>query len=85
MGALLKIIVFLSAGSLLLNVAEGCCCSHWLPYFWCGCNIFGCNCEWEGDSEYCYYVENAFAECFKSDEKTCARFRSLSQVRCNLI
>ena len=91
MGTLLKIVILLSIATLLVNVAESCCCSHWWGHTWCGCNIFGCNCEFEGDSEYCYYfndkkcldaagIPECRDGCFKTDEKTCARFKSIYQV-----
>ena len=35
---------------------DACCCSYWLGYLRCGCNIFGCNCDYAHD-DYCYYTK----------------------------
>ena len=36
------------------NNKEACCCSLWWNHYGCGCNIFGCNCDYAGD-DFCYY------------------------------
>merc|ERR1711962_1525762 len=33
---------------------DACCCSLWFGYGECGCNMFGCNCDYAND-DYCYY------------------------------
>jgi len=40
--------------TLNLGALEACCCSLWWDHYGCGCNIFGCNCDYAGD-DYCYY------------------------------
>ena len=34
--------------------SDACCCSLWFGYGGCGCNMFGCNCDYAND-DYCYY------------------------------
>ena len=52
------------------------CCPAKLLHWNCGCNIFNCNCNWNPDDDYCYYIEWAITtntKCEKSDEIASAR------------
>ena len=40
---------------------EACCCSLWFENINCGCNIFGCNCNYAND-DFCYYSPKYGAE-----------------------
>ena len=50
---------------------ESSCCSIRLFKWNCGCNVFGCNCNYNPDDDYCYYKDvgkHPYYPCEKSDE-----------------
>ena len=52
---------------------ETCCCPVLFGHYNCGCNIFNCNCDYDG-CDYCYYRTMAITphnRCEKRDWKAC--------------
>ena len=47
-----NVILLLLVFTFLLSHTESCCCT-WSPGL-CGCNFFGCACDYNGDG-WCYY------------------------------
>ena len=85
-----KVILLLLVVTFLLSHTESCCCTWhiWL----CGCNIFGCNCDFNGDG-YCYTKStllppSAGGRChIKKPPEKCSDFRykrSISSVSFNI-
>ena len=87
MKALASIPIFVYILFVLPNGADSCCCPVRWGHKWCYCNFFGCNCgECEtcppSNDAYCYYAEAINpTQCYKSNEKACARFWTSSRVR----
>ena len=54
---------------ILVRSGESCCCSNWIDTAHCGCNIFGCNCNWNGDGMcwYRFFLDVEF-KCRRSSE-----------------
>ena len=53
----------------IFNHVEACCCSFWLTWDGqnnqCGCNIFGCNCNF-ADDDICYYGPDEYCEIYET-------------------
>ena len=54
-----KILLYFFILQLRYDNGESGCCSFRALKWHCGCNIFGCNCNWNPDNDYCYYRDVA--------------------------
>ena len=64
----------------LVRSGEGCCCSNWIDTQKCGCNIFGCNCNYNGDGMCWYKYFNGGLPCKRSNEVCAATPSLISKV-----
>ena len=91
MASSIKIFLLFYVTFVIFQSSEGCCCSHWFMMAWCGCNMWGCNCDYKGigtdnPKNRCYYNKwfadgDASNDCQASDEYACApSARSISKV-----
>ena len=92
MALLLRVILIFYVSSLILDNGEGCCCTHRFFNEFCGCNIFGCNCDFNGDG-MCWYkrmwdwfvFQSRPERCWRSDEPACPVSKVFDIFSCLII